>query len=284
MTTAVAVTPRPPAPLAGADFAAMLAFADQLVKTNFLPAAVKTPAQCVAIILTGQELGLGPMQALRSINIINGKPVVAADLQLALFKRAGGRAHFTTLNESVATLQLRGPNGDAHTETFTLADAKKADLTKNATWSKYPKAMLRSRAITAGLKSIGFEPCAGLYDPHELGGDFPEPLDGEDVPDVVAVAGDVEEATPEPITPETPLPSGPRKGEPLKTLTPKQLTWHLEHGEAWGECRDDEDAQRWVEACRGELVRRERERHAMAAMPAALLAPEEPLPFERGVK
>jgi hypothetical protein len=72
------------------------------------------------------------------------------------------------LTESEAVLWLRHPNGDEHTESFTLADAKNAGLASNENYRKFPKAMLRSRAITAGLKSVGWEGAVGNYDPDEL--------------------------------------------------------------------------------------------------------------------
>jgi hypothetical protein len=42
---------------------------------------------------------------------------------------------------------------------------------------KHPKAMLRSRAITAGLKSVGWEGGSGVYDPSELAIE-PAPAEG----------------------------------------------------------------------------------------------------------
>jgi hypothetical protein len=80
------------------------------------------------------------------------------------------------LDETKAVLHLVHPNGDKHTETFTIEDAKRAGLSSNSNYSKFPKAMLRSRAITAGLKSIGWEGAVGAYDPDELRSEeFPEP-------------------------------------------------------------------------------------------------------------
>lgn len=151
-------------------YADLMALAKELCTTGFLPQAVKTPAQAVAIIMTGRELGLGPMQSLRSICIIQGKPELAADLQLSIFHRDGGRSKWLALTEQKAALWLRHPNGDEHTETFTIEDARRAGLAGGQNWIKYPKAMLRSRAITAGLKSVGFEPLAGAYAPGEIGG------------------------------------------------------------------------------------------------------------------
>lgn len=185
------------------SFESLMALAKELCTTGFLPQAVKTPAQAVAIILTGRELGLGPMQSLRSICIIQGKPELAADLQLSIFHRDGGRSKWLALTELAAELWLRHPNGDEHRETFTMDDAKRAGLSGGVNWQKYPKAMLRSRAITAGLKSVGFEPLAGAYAPGEVGG--PETV-GFEPEAILPAAQPSNQATPI-NTPTTPSPA-----------------------------------------------------------------------------
>lgn len=141
---------------------------EHAVKTGMLPDHIKTGWQFAVIAATGHELGMQPMRAIRSLAMVKGKVVESADSQLARFKAAGGRSQFEVLDESKAVLHLIHPNGDKHTETFTLEDAKRAGLASNSNYSKFPKAMLRSRAITAGLKSIGWEGAVGAYDPDEL--------------------------------------------------------------------------------------------------------------------
>jgi len=152
------------------DYHALMALAKELVTTGFLPVAIKTPAQAVAIILTGQELGLPPMKSLRLINVIQGKPCLAAELQLALFKQRGGRAQWGESDDTLATINLTHPNGDTHTETFTLSDAERAGLLKKGgNWTTYPKIMLRWRAASNGLKAIAPDILSGVYDPDEMG-------------------------------------------------------------------------------------------------------------------
>lgn len=156
------------------SFADMLAMGNTLVTTGFLPAAIKTGAQAAAIILTGRELGMQPMRALRSLSLVKGKVTENADSQLARFKTDGGRAVWKQLDATAAVLHLVHPNGDEHTESFTMADAKAAGLTlpapggERSMYDKHAKAMLRSRSITAGMKSIGWEGGSGVYDPEEL--------------------------------------------------------------------------------------------------------------------
>lgn len=205
------------------SFADMMALADTLLKTGFLPQAIRTAGQALAIILTGKEMGIGPMQSLRSIGVINGRPVLAADLQLALFHRAGGTSKWLALTETEAKLWLKHPNGVEHTESFSMEDATRAKLPERGdTYQKYPKAMLRSRAITAGLKSIGFEPVTGVYDPDELGAIVLAAEDLATVPRALAEkepmpwddpAPKVQEKVSGPV-----MPFGDKKGVPLNEI------------------------------------------------------------------
>jgi hypothetical protein len=145
--------------------------AQMLLKSGLLPQGLRSPEAALFVILTGRDLGLSPVQSLRSIHVIQGKIEVAADAQLGLFhQRQGCRSHWRALTNEQAVIELHAPwLTEPHVETFTLEDAKRAKLGGD-NWMKYPKAMLRSRAITAGLKSIGFDPTAGIYAPGEIGG------------------------------------------------------------------------------------------------------------------
>jgi hypothetical protein len=177
MTTELTTMTRPTA-LAehnqgAAEFAGLVSMGDQLRRTGFLPAHIKNGVDFAAIVLMGRELGMGTMAACRKLQVIKGTVTERADSQLARFKSAGGRAEFKELSETRAVLTLRHPNGDQHTETFTIEDAKRAGLASNDNYNKHPKAMLRSRAITAGLKSVGWEGAVGIYDPDEVSD--PEP-------------------------------------------------------------------------------------------------------------
>jgi hypothetical protein len=149
--------------------------AKMLLRSGLLPDTIKTPEAALFIILTGRDMGLSPVQSLRSIYIVKGKVEVSADMQLGLFHREGGRSHWVTLSDTQAVLRLAAPwLLEPHEESFSIEDAKRAGLAGGQNWRAWPKAMLRSRAITAGLKSIGFDPTAGMYAPGEVGG--PEPV------------------------------------------------------------------------------------------------------------
>lgn len=143
----------------------MVKMGDALVKTRMMPEHVKDGASAALIMLTGRELGMQPMRALRSLQVVKGKVIESADSQLSRFKADGGRAEFKQLDDTKAVLWLKHPNGDEHTETWTIADRKAAGL--GQMHDKFPKAMNRSRVITSGLKSLGWEGGVGAYDPEE---------------------------------------------------------------------------------------------------------------------
>jgi hypothetical protein len=144
----------------------MVVMGAELVKTRMMPEHVKDGASAALIMLTGRELGMQPMRALRSLQVVKGKVIESADSQLSRFKADGGHARFLHLDDTKAVLWLKHPNGDEHTETWTAADSQKAGL-GGGMHAKFAKAMFRSRAITAGLKGIGWEGGVGAYDPDE---------------------------------------------------------------------------------------------------------------------
>jgi len=155
-------------PPAEASFGQLVSMGSSLLKTGFLPAHIKSGEAFAAIVLMGREMGMSTMAACRKLQCIKGTVTERADSQLARFKSDGGRARFEHLDETKAVLWVRHPNGDEHTETFTMADAERAGLGSNDNYKRHPKAMLRSRAITAALKSVGWEGAVGLYDPDEI--------------------------------------------------------------------------------------------------------------------
>ena len=152
------------------NFPAMMAQADVLINSGFLPQAIKTPAQAVAIMLTGRELGIPTMQALRQINVIQGKPTMAAELMLALaYQRIPGFRYAvvkSTAQECVC--QFERPGHKPYQHTFTLADAAALGLSGKQNWHTQPATMLRWRCISSGLRLVAPDAIAGVYTPEEL--------------------------------------------------------------------------------------------------------------------
>jgi len=156
-------------PTVNVNWDAELRGAAMLVKSGMTPKDINRPEAAMFIILAGRDMGLSAVQSLRSLRVIHGKVELSADVQLGLFHRAGGKSQWLELTDQSVRLKLVAPwSIEAHVCTYTVEDARRAKLAGGESWQKYPKAMLRSRAITSGLKDIGFIPTSGVYAPGEI--------------------------------------------------------------------------------------------------------------------
>jgi len=144
--------------------------AQDLVTTGFLT-GIKTPAQAFHIILMGRELGVGPVTALGSINIINGKPSCSAELMQALIYRDHGdnALIWDESTNEVATLSYsRRTWAGRKVHSFSMTDAKRAGL-GGQNWTKYPASMLRARCVSAVARMAFSDVISGLSLPEEVG-------------------------------------------------------------------------------------------------------------------
>src|SRR3982751_616489 len=80
---------RTPMGAEGMTFGDMLHMGEELVRTGFLPPNIRTGGQAAAIILTGRELGMQPMRAIRSLQMVKGKVVEDAASQFSRYKSQG---------------------------------------------------------------------------------------------------------------------------------------------------------------------------------------------------
>lgn len=155
------------------EWSVMLEQASMLVKTGFLPKDINTPEKAVAVMLKGRELNIPPMHALATIAVIQGKPTVSPELMAALVERDYG-SNALIVEETTAdrcVISCCKPGWDKRrTVTFTMAEATAAGLPNtNPTWKKYPKAMLRSRAISVACKTHFQASIGGMYTHEEMG-------------------------------------------------------------------------------------------------------------------
>ena len=192
------------------DFARL---ADAICRTEMVPDALRGRADAVlAVVMSGYELGVGPMQALQGINMIKGKPSVSPEMMRALIQQAGHQLRLTATNEQ-ATLRCHRRDwapDEWDTFTFTMEDAKNAGLTGNDTWRKYPRAMLTARVTAEAARAVFSDVIAGLsYTPDEVEEFAPVPQ-GLSQPGEVAVLAEA---------PSAPAPPPPDADEAMTGLT-----------------------------------------------------------------
>jgi len=146
------------------------ALANQVAGTGFVPRAMQgNPAAIVAAILYGDELGLGPMQALAKISVIEGKPTLSAEAQRALVLAAGHELWIEEATTTKVTVAGRRSGSDrVSSVTWTLDDAKRAGIAGRQNWRTYPRQMLTARATAELARTIFADVVGGLAATEEL--------------------------------------------------------------------------------------------------------------------
>ena len=170
------IEPAPSAPVIPSDvpasWQAAMRLAGRIYDTPFVPKSLRgDPASVLACILTGEELGLGPMQSLRMVNVIEGRPAASAELMRALVHRAGHRIDILeSTAEQCELYGQRSDTGSSATVVWSIADAHTAHLLPakpDAAWTKYPRSMLLARATSELCRAVFSDVVGGLYTPEE---------------------------------------------------------------------------------------------------------------------
>jgi hypothetical protein len=199
--------------------------ARQIAMTDFVPKAFREKngiaydedravAQVTACILMGAEIGIGPMQSLAKIAIIDGRPAPSAELARALCLSDG---HDLWVEEATTTRVVMGGKraNSSHVQkaTWTMDDAKKAGLAGKQNWQRYPRQMLLARCSIELARMVAPDSLGGISVFAEELDDTVVPTAGADViPDVptqVRASSKRKLAAAPPL--EGPIPSGVRE-------------------------------------------------------------------------
>lgn len=130
---------------------------------------VKEPEQALALMLIAQAEGQHPAIAARDYHIIQGRPALKADAMLARFQNSGGKVEWQEYTDERVTGVFSHPAGGSVPITWTLDQAKHIGLVKPGSgWVKYPRAMLRSRCISEGIRSVYPGCVSGTYSVEEV--------------------------------------------------------------------------------------------------------------------
>jgi hypothetical protein len=152
--------------------------ATSLSRTSFVPKAFQGNAgDATAAIILGDELGLSPLSALRSIYIISGTPALYARTMVAL-AMAHGHDVWTESSTDTEVVVCGRRKGGEHVErsTWSIARARKAGYTNNKKYDSDPQAMLYSKAAAEIARKIAPDVLSGVpYSVEDLELDQPEP-------------------------------------------------------------------------------------------------------------
>jgi hypothetical protein len=131
--------------------------------------AHRRPEAAAVVLLTGRELGLAPMASLRGIYEVSGRPVLAADMMVAVVRRSGLCDSWRVVESSPTTVTIttkRKGESESESCTWTIEDAKRAGC-GGQTWQRFPRQMLSHRCAAELARRVYPDVLLGLYTPDE---------------------------------------------------------------------------------------------------------------------
>lgn len=141
--------------------------AELLAESTFVPDEYRgKPGNILAAAQMGAELGVGWMQALQNIAVINGRPCVWGDLSLALCMRHPDFEDcIEEYDEETRTAKCTAKRARRQdvVQSFSWADACQAGLHEKNTYQKYRRRMLQMRARSWALRDQFPDAFKGLY-------------------------------------------------------------------------------------------------------------------------
>lgn len=129
---------------------------------------LKDTTAVLALMAVAQAEGRHPASVAKDYHMIQGRPALKADAMLARFQQAGGSVQWTTYKDEQVSGVFSHPQGGSLEVTWTLAQAKAIGLATKDNWKLYPRAMLRARVISEGIRSVYPAVIVGEYSVEEV--------------------------------------------------------------------------------------------------------------------
>lgn len=155
-----------------------------MCNTGMVPETYQNrPMEALTAMLMGKELGMNPLESLRRIHVIKGKPSPSAEWMIGRIFAAGHSliAVEQTAQQCVVKGTRYKPNGDVFAEstvTYTIEMAHRAGLAGGGSWKKYPEIMLFWRASSQLARQMFSDLLGGvIHLAEELGVDDGNPAE-----------------------------------------------------------------------------------------------------------
>lgn len=181
------------------NYEMMWKVSQRVTNTPFVPKALQgKPEAVLACILYGAEMGIGPMQSLNSIHVIEGRAAMSPELMRAMVARHGHRIDVIENSNTACEMKgVRNDTGGSATVRWTMEDAKLAGLAGKNNWKTYPRAMLMARCTSELCRILFPDIIAGLsYTPEEIAS-----IEGVEIEEAAPVV-QIEEAVVEEVVAE----------------------------------------------------------------------------------
>jgi len=135
---------------------------------------IRKVEEAVALMLIAAAEGRHPGTVAAEYHIIQGRPALKADAILARFQSAGGKVEWHQYTDECVSGTFSHPAGGSLKVDWDMTRAKAAGLGGKDNWKKYPRQMLRARAISDGVRGVYPAVLQGFYTPEEVQ-DFASP-------------------------------------------------------------------------------------------------------------
>lgn len=129
---------------------------------------VKSADQALALMALCEAEGLHPAIAVRDYHIISGKPALKADAMMARFQAAGGRVKWVDMSDERVSAEFSHPAGGTVKIDWDMERAQAAGFAGKDNWRKFPRAMLRARVVSEGIRTVFPGVVVGTYTPEEV--------------------------------------------------------------------------------------------------------------------
>lgn len=150
------------------DIAAM---ASAVVKSKFLGG---NDSEVLTLMLVAQAQGRHPASVAMDYNIVYGKPALKADVILGRYQQSGGCVKWLEMTDERVVGEFTHPQSGTIKIDWDIDRAKMAELAHKDTWKKYPRALLRARVISEGVRASYPAVLGGMYSTEEVS-DFDHP-------------------------------------------------------------------------------------------------------------
>lgn len=145
----------------------LLEYCKFISNSQLIPKSYKgKPEDIFLAIIMGKEIGLKPLQALKSISVINSVPNIYGDAAISLVQ---AHPQFEDIKEyfdeklQAAICIIKRKHQSEHMVAYSIEDAKKAGLWgKVGPWQQYARRMLQMRARGFALRDRFADALGGL--------------------------------------------------------------------------------------------------------------------------
>jgi len=144
----------------------MRAFAEAAVKSKFY--GFTSPDQMLPLMIIAQSEGRSFASVVQEYSVIQGRPALKAEAMLARFQKAGGHIRWTELSDTRCAAVFSHAQCDPVEVDWDMDRARQAGLAGRGPWKTYPRAMLKARVISDGVRTAYPACLGGLYTPEEV--------------------------------------------------------------------------------------------------------------------